>query len=139
VKVALIHTGRQQGVALKVQHLPISVRRHAHLADQHVRKTPYNEFSHAAPFRHGWSCIFAAEKVAISPSRQPTTYSVRNESLCMLSMSIASPHFPTGCPQTHDISGSTLADLLILKYRRYHRLIDLPYNLSFDAAVAHRS
>ena len=68
VKVAFIHTGRQQGVALKVQHLPVTVRGHAHVADQHVRKTPHNEFSHTAPFRHGLSCIFAAENAAISPA-----------------------------------------------------------------------
>ena len=39
-QVALIYTGGQQRIALKIQHLPITVAGDAHVADQHVRKTP---------------------------------------------------------------------------------------------------
>ena len=38
-QVALIHTGGQESIALKVQHLPITVAGDAHVADHHVRKT----------------------------------------------------------------------------------------------------
>jgi len=43
-QMALIHTGSQQRVALKVQHLPVAVGGDAHVADQHVRKPPFVGF-----------------------------------------------------------------------------------------------
>src|SRR3954462_3489044 len=68
-QVALIHTGSQQRVALKVQHLPIAVGGDAHVADQHVRKTPFVWFPHSGPFRHSLSCKFwGANKAFQRPS-----------------------------------------------------------------------
>jgi hypothetical protein len=57
-QVTLIDTGSDEGVTLQVQHLAVAIRRDAHVADQHVRKTSFSEFPHSASFRQGLSHIF---------------------------------------------------------------------------------
>jgi len=47
-----------QGIPLQVQHLAVAVRRDAHVADKHVRKTSFIGFPHSAPFRQGLSHNF---------------------------------------------------------------------------------
>ena len=61
-QVPLIDPGGEKGVALQVQHLPVAVGRDAHVADQHVRKTPSERFPHSASFRQGLSCSFWADR-----------------------------------------------------------------------------
>ena len=46
------HTSRQKRVVLKIHHLPVAVGGDAHVADQHVRKTPFVWFPHSEPIRH---------------------------------------------------------------------------------------
>lgn len=57
-QVTLIDAGSDQSITLQVQHLAIAIRRDAHVADQHVRKTSFSRFPHTAPFRHGLSYTF---------------------------------------------------------------------------------
>jgi len=59
-QVPLVDASDQKSVALQVQHLPVAVRRDAHVPDQHVRKTSPEEFPYDAPFRLGLSCTFEA-------------------------------------------------------------------------------
>ena len=51
VKMPVINPRREQGIALQGRSLAVAVRRDAHIADQHVRKTSYSEFPHTASFR----------------------------------------------------------------------------------------
>ena len=57
-QVTLIDPGGEERVTLQVQNLTVAVRRDAHVADQHVRKTSSNEFPHSVSFRQGLSCSF---------------------------------------------------------------------------------
>ena len=66
-QMAFIHPGSQECVALQVQNLPVSVRGYAHIADNHVRKTPLGRFSYITAFRQGLSCIIRGEKPPIPP------------------------------------------------------------------------
>ena len=59
-QVTLVDTGGEERVALQVQHLTVALGGDAHVADQHVRKTPFGRFPHSAPFRQGLSCTFLA-------------------------------------------------------------------------------
>jgi hypothetical protein len=59
-QVTLVDTGGEERVTLQVQRLTVALRGDAHLADQHVRKTPSGRFPHSAPFRQGLSCSFLA-------------------------------------------------------------------------------
>ena len=64
-KVALVDPGGEKRVALQVQNLAVTVRGHAHVTDQHVRKTSSNEFPHSHPFRQGLSLTFLSPRRAI--------------------------------------------------------------------------
>ena len=57
-QVTLVDTGGEERVALQVQHLTVALGGDAHVADQHVRKTPSGRFPHSTPFRQGLSCTF---------------------------------------------------------------------------------
>ena len=50
-QVALVDAGREQCVTLQVHDLSVTIGGNAHVADQHVRKTSWKEFSHTDPFR----------------------------------------------------------------------------------------
>ena len=45
-------------MTLQVHDLPVTIGGNAHVADQHVRKTSWKEFSHTDPFRQGLSYRF---------------------------------------------------------------------------------
>ena len=59
-QVTLVYTGGEERVTLQVQHLTVALGGDAHVADQHVRKTPSGRFPHCAPFRQGLSYSFLA-------------------------------------------------------------------------------
>lgn len=52
--------------ALQVEHLTLAVGRDAHVAHQHVRKTPSIKFPHAPSFRQGLSCRFWPRNPAVA-------------------------------------------------------------------------
>src|SRR5208283_983880 len=64
-QVALVDPGGEKRVTLQVQNLSVTVRGHAHVTDQHVRKTSSNEFPHSHPFRQGLSSAFLSPRRAI--------------------------------------------------------------------------
>jgi hypothetical protein len=60
----IVDTGGEERVALQVQHLTVALGGDAHVADQHVRKTPSGRFPHSASFRQGLSCIFLTRRAS---------------------------------------------------------------------------
>jgi hypothetical protein len=57
-QVAFVHPGGDERVTLQVQNLAVTAGGHAHVADQHVRKTSPEGFPHSGSFRHHLSYTF---------------------------------------------------------------------------------
>jgi hypothetical protein len=57
-QMPLIDPRRQQGIALQIHYLAIAIGRHAHISDQHVRKSLIDWFPHTTPFRQGLPHMF---------------------------------------------------------------------------------
>jgi hypothetical protein len=55
-----IDTDGEQRVALQVRGLPVGVRRHAHVANQHRRITTKNKFPYGSAWRYGFPHNFEA-------------------------------------------------------------------------------
>ncbi|TWB33269.1 hypothetical protein FBZ90_13511 [Nitrospirillum pindoramense] len=55
-QMAGVHSGSDQSIALQGLALTVILGRDAHVADQHVRKTPPKWFLRTLPFRHRFSC-----------------------------------------------------------------------------------
>ena len=60
-QMSFVDPAGEERVSLQVQGLAITVGGDAHIADQHVRKTPLVRFPHSAPFRQGLSIMFWRE------------------------------------------------------------------------------
>src|ERR1700676_4017072 len=57
-QVTFVHPGGEKRVTLQVQNLAVTAGGHAHVADQHVRKTSPEGFPHSGSFRHHLSYTF---------------------------------------------------------------------------------
>jgi hypothetical protein len=74
-QLSSIDASGQQGIALQVGALPIGVRRHAHVANQHERITIKKRFPYAPTKRQGFPSIFSVRKGDFSalPEGRPET------------------------------------------------------------------
>jgi hypothetical protein len=55
MQVTLIDPGREQGVALQGNRLPLITARYPHVTDQHARQTSNSVLPHSLTFRQGLS------------------------------------------------------------------------------------